>query len=291
MLDDDRPPPLENWFDTQAVALADAIAAELRQWFYALRDGSSAPPRSRARNIETVRQHVSAVVPALRSWSAAGHESLREITREEIVAVLPADANGRRQALGSLRILFRFLKACRMTFVNPTARMRAEQPRPNYPMPIDLDVVRDALDVAKPARAALTALVAFHGLRSGQLRALLLTDVRDGRLHIENRTVVLAGPVRDRLAIWLEERARRWPGTANSHLFVSHYTAVRTGPVSSVWITDTNRVPVKAIREDRILNEAIATGGDVRRISDLFGLSVGGAERYVIPARPEPTVP
>ncbi len=291
MLDDDRPPPLEGWFDSQANALADAIGAELRQWFYALRDGSSTPPRSRPRGIETVRQHVSAVVPALRSWSAAGHESLREITREEIVAVLPSDANRRRQALGSLRILFRFLKARRMVFVNPATRTRVEQPQPNYPMPIDLDVVRDALDIAEPARAALTALAAFHGLRSGQLRALQLTDVRDGRLHIENRAVVLAGPVRERLAAWLDERARRWPGTANPHLFVSHYTAVRTGPVSSVWITGTNRVPVRAIREDRILNEAIATGGDVRRISDLFGLTVAGAQRYVIPASPEPTVP
>lgn len=124
-----------------------------------------------------------------------------------------------------------------------------------------------------------------------RLRALQLTDVRDGRLHIENRSVVLAGPVRDRLATCLEERGRRWPGTANPQLFVSHYAAVRIGPVSSVWITGTNRGPVRAIREDRILNEAIATGGDVRRISDLFGLTVAGARRYVIPASPEPVVP
>jgi hypothetical protein len=291
MLVDDRPPPLEDWFDTQSEALADQVAGEVRQWFWALRDGTSTPPRSRPRSIETVRQHVSALVPALRSWSAAGHESLREIARDDVLAVLPGDTNRRRQMLGGLRSLFRFLKARRMVFANPTAKLRAEQPQPNYPLPIDLRVVRDALDDADPARAALTALVAFCGLRSGQLRALQLTDVRDGRLHLEDRTLVLAGPVRERLAAWLDERARRWPDTANAHLFVSHYTAVRTGPVSSVWITDTHRVPVKAIREDRILNEAIATGGDVRRLGDLFGLSVGGAERYVIPAAPEPVVP
>jgi hypothetical protein len=35
------------------------------------------------------------------------------------------------------------------------------------------------------------------------------------------------------------------------------------------------------IRRDRILDEAHATGGDVRRLIDLFGLSVEGAHRYV----------
>jgi hypothetical protein len=37
---------------------------------------------------------------------------------------------------------------------------------------------------------------------------------------------------------------------------------------------------VQAIREDRILHEAHASGGDIRRICDLFGLSVTAAERY-----------
>ena len=35
-----------------------------------------------------------------------------------------------------------------------------------------------------------------------------------------------------------------------------------------------------AIREDRILHEALATRGDVRRLTDLFGLSVHAASRY-----------
>ncbi|ABW12019.1 hypothetical protein Franean1_2589 [Parafrankia sp. EAN1pec] len=33
-------------------------------------------------------------------------------------------------------------------------------------------------------------------------------------------------------------------------------------------------------REDRILNEAHATGGDASRITDLFGLSVSASTRY-----------
>jgi hypothetical protein len=37
----------------------------------------------------------------------------------------------------------------------------------------------------------------------------------------------------------------------------------------------------QALREDRILHEIHATGGDVRRIADLFGLTVSGATRYL----------
>jgi hypothetical protein len=37
---------------------------------------------------------------------------------------------------------------------------------------------------------------------------------------------------------------------------------------------------VQTLREDRILHEAHATGGDPRRISDLFGLSISAATRY-----------
>lgn len=34
------------------------------------------------------------------------------------------------------------------------------------------------------------------------------------------------------------------------------------------------------IRRDRILDEAHATGGDVRQVRDLLGLSIAGAFRY-----------
>ena len=42
-----------------------------------------------------------------------------------------------------------------------------------------------------------------------------------------------------------------------------------------------SRIRPRALREDRILHEIHATGGDVRRIYDLFGLSVEGATRYL----------
>jgi integrase len=280
MLDDDRDAPLESWFVAKTERIAGPMATELRPWFEALRDGSTITPRTRARSIETVRHRVAAVVEALEGWTTAGHQSLREITRQDVIDVLPNVAHRRRQVLDSLRSLFRFLKARRTVFVNPTARMRSEPVQPNYPLPIDLEMVREAINSTEPARAAMAALVAFHAVRTGHLRDLQLSDIRDGRLFLPDRTVVMADAVRDRLAAWLIERARRWPSTVNPHLFISQYTAVRIGPVSRQWISATNRLHVQAIREDRILHEAMTTGGDVRRLGDLFGLSVGGTERY-----------
>ncbi|MGP4090489.1 hypothetical protein [Streptomyces sp. KR55] len=51
-------------------------------------------------------------------------------------------------------------------------------------------------------------------------------------------------------------------------------------PVSHVWINDVLGIPARRLREDRLLHEAEATGGDPRRICDLFGLTVGAALRY-----------
>ena len=62
---------------------------------------------------------------------------------------------------------------------------------------------------------------------------------------------------------------------------------MRETPVSSPWISHTLGVSPQAVREDRILDEALATGGDIRRLCDLFGLTVGGAGRYARPAEPD----
>lgn len=289
MLDDDRQPTLDAWFDAVTAGMAGPMLAEYRQWFHALRDGSKTPPRSHPRSVETVRHRIGVTAPTLKAWSDAGHQSLREITRQEVIDALPELTNRRRQQLDSLRSLFRFLKGRRLVFVNPTARMRSERVQTNHPLPMDTQVLRDAVNSTEPVRAALAALVAFHALRSGQLRSLKLTDVRDGHLVLGDRTVVLAKPVLERVDRWLAERTRRWPTTANPYLFINQHTAVRTGQVSGYWISDTNRVPAQRMREDRILLESLATGGDVRRLTDLFGLTVGGAERYVLPDEPTPS--
>jgi hypothetical protein len=48
------------------------------------------------------------------------------------------------------------------------------------------------------------------------------------------------------------------------------------------WIKLTLAIPggVQAVRDDRILHEAHATGGDARRLQDFFGIGVNAAVRY-----------
>jgi len=134
--------------------------------------------------------------------------------------------------------------------VNPTVRMRADRLQLNHPLPTDLATVRDALTSGQPAKAALAAMIAFHAPRNAQLGNLRLVDIRDGRMHLADITVILAEPVRQRLAVWLQERGRRWPNTINPHLFINQYTALRTCPVSMPWVSATLGMSAQAIRED-----------------------------------------
>jgi hypothetical protein len=39
-------------------------------------------------------------------------------------------------------------------------------------------------------------------------------------------------------------------------------------------------MPARAIRQDRMVGEAIATDGDLRRICDLFGVTIATAQHY-----------
>ena len=148
------------------------------------------------------------------------------------------------------------------------------------PMPLDTDAIREALNSPEPATALAVALVAFHALAARQVRALELTDVVDGRLTVDGGVIPLAPPVLPRLAVWLDHRGRTWPATVNPHLFVNRRTASRLTPVSRPFPWKQVGFTAQGLREDRILDEARATGGDIRLICELFGLSVEGALRY-----------
>jgi hypothetical protein len=68
----------------------------------------------------------------------------------------------------------------------------------------------------------------------------------------------------------------------NPHLFLTKHTGRRTEECSKrwIWLTIGPDLSIAAIREDRILDEAHTTGGDVRRLADLFGLSIQAGTRY-----------
>lgn len=262
------------------------MGSELRVWFDVMRNGSTTQPRRKPRAHTTIKLYVTGMLPALNTWAADGHCSLREISRDDVIVVLPAPGPERTMTGRALRSLFTILKARKLVFANPLARVRTWSANQPQPLPMeDLDGLRGALDSTIPGRALLAALVAFHGLRTGELRDLKLIDLRDRHLHITggvDRVIPLANPVQERLATWLDHRASRWPETTNPHVFIHFRTAARTDAVGPRWIKLTLDLPgtIQTIRRDRILHEAIATGGDTRRLCDLFGLSINTATRY-----------
>lgn len=279
LLDDDREPPIFAWFRLQVADLPEGIRHELTVWFDIMRNGSSTPPRRLPRADTTITTQLRTALPVVRHW-ATTHASLREVTRDEVKAVLPATGSQRGLTLGSLRSIFRVLKGRQLVFTNPTTHMHARAPIPPIPDPIDLIALREAIGANDPARAALAALLAYHAIRTKDLRNLLLTDVDNGRLHVGQQVILLAGPARDCLAAYLDYRTATWPNTINPHLFIHRRSATHTQAVNPNWIRDTLGLPPDAVRRDRILDEAFATGGDLRQLTDLFGIHVATAHRY-----------
>jgi hypothetical protein len=277
--EEDREPAIVRWFAAQIADLSADMRRELSVWFDVMRNGSTSTPRRKPRADGTVKNQLRHAFPAIRAW-ARRCQSLREISREDVRDALPASGAPRVLMLTGLRSIFGILKARGLVFVNPTGWMRARHPEWSVPPAVDLHALQAALDSDNPACAAVAALLAFHAVRIWQLREIRLTDLRDGRLHVSEQTILLAKPVRDRIAAWLDYRNRRWPGTANPHLFISYKSATRTGPVATGWISNQLGIAPQTIRQDRILDEAFATRGDMRQVIDLFGLSAAGAQRY-----------
>lgn len=271
------PTTIERWFDRHTSALPTQMISELRVWFTALLRGSTTPLRVRPRAENTIRNLLYGALPALQHW-APRYESLREIARDDVVKVLAEIPERRLPMLLGLRSIFRFLKAGKLVFINPTARIPVGRWPTRIPA-VSTERTQDALNSDNPAAAALAACIAFHALRVDDLRHLQHTDYRDRRLWLGDRTILLAEPVVTRLLAYTTDRFARWPRTVNPHLFINHQSATHSGPVSVMWVTLVLGTSADAIRQDRALDELRATG-DVRRLCDLFGLSIEAANRY-----------
>jgi hypothetical protein len=282
MLEDDRTPAIVGWFDAKIAELPRAMVEELLVWFDIMLRGSTTAPRRHPRNEVTIRLYATWAMPVLTASAVADHTSLREISHAEVLDLLPAEGTPRACTCRALRSIFQILRARKLVFTDPTARIHVWVSSGTEPLPVDIEIVRAALTSPHPPRAAIAALVIFHGLRSADLSGLQLTDVRDGRLYIGTRVIVLADVVLTRIRAYLDHRVARWPNSPNPHLFIHFRSASRSEPVGRRWLKLTLEVPggVQALREDRILNEAQASQGDARRLHDLFGLSIQGALRY-----------
>lgn len=282
LLIDDRVSHVERYFAGKTASLPEPMKAQLETWLEVMLNGSRQPPRQRSRDPQTARIHILGISPILQAWADAGHQSLAEITPEQVRAALPQSGPRRNWAEYGLRSLFRVLKARKLIFANPTGGMRVTPVNATVPLPLDTEAIRQSLNSPDPAIALAVALVAFHALTAKQLSELQLADIIDRRLVLEGRDIPLADPVLVRLTAWLDHRARTWPGSINQHLFITRKSAPRLVPVGTQFPWRNTNLRPQALREDRILQEIHATGGDIRRICDLFGLTVEGATRYAL---------
>jgi integrase len=157
--------------------------------------------------------------------------------------------------------------------------------------PLQPAEVRAALTAAVTPSARLAlALAAIHAARPKAIRELLLDDVDLG-----NRRLIIAGHARPldefthRMILdWLDYRRSRWPNTANLHMIVSQQSALETGPVSKVWITNALRgltATLERLRVDRQLEEVLTYGPDPLHLATVFGIDEKTAIRYATTAR------
>ncbi|MGH8972382.1 MAG: hypothetical protein ACRD0C_04180 [Acidimicrobiia bacterium] len=280
LLNDDRLSPLERYLNKKMGGLPDPMTTQLRVWLDVMVNGSTTAPRRKPRDPATARLHIRALAPILHVWAGQGHDSLISIERSDVIAALPAPGPRRHAADQGLRSVFGVLKGRRLVFLDPTRGVPHNDTNNTVPLPLDTGAIRAALDSADPAAALAVALVAFHALPARQVRALKLTDIVDARLAVNGREIPLAAPVLPRLAAWLNYRAQTWPATINPHLFINRRTAPRLIEVSRPFPWKQVKLAPQTLREDRILDEIRATGGDIRRVCELFDLSIEAVMRY-----------
>ncbi|NIH83742.1 hypothetical protein [Amycolatopsis granulosa] len=253
---------------------------KLRVWWTVLRDGNTAVPSSRPRVRTTVQIKLRGRCLSFRTGPITESTRCARLAETTCSRSCPQAATAATPSAPDCNRFFKVLKARKVLSVDPSVRLRLGAPESCQALPADLALIKEGLTSPNPTRAAMTALPAFHGLVAGQLRALHLTDIRDGRLHLDSRTILLAEAVRVRLTAYLDYRNHRWPHTANPHLFIHYRTALGTKPVGTRWPGLVLGTAARDIRTDRILDEVSATDGDVRCLCDLFGVSVKAASRY-----------
>ena len=100
--------------------------------------------------------------PTISRWAASGHRSLRETTRDDVLASLAPSGNERATTAIALRSIFQTLKARKVIFTNPTINLNPGAPASREPLPVNVGRLWAVLTAPDPVRAALGVLVVFH---------------------------------------------------------------------------------------------------------------------------------
>jgi integrase len=287
LLHDDTTAAIRAWIDHRAGELPAGFGRDVRAWLVVLLDGDA---RSRPRSHVTVRVHFGMVRPFIECW-AATRSHLRGITSGDVDTVLePLRGHRRYNAIMALRSLFQFARRHGLTFADPTRHLRGGRGAGRTMLPMTAEQIRAVEQAAvTPAQRLAITLAAVHAARPKAIRELTLDDI-----DLPSRRITLAGHrqrlgelTRHALLGWLRYRRVTWPDTANRHVLVSRISALGSEPVSADFLDkhQLRGISLERIRRDRILQEALATGGDPLHLALVFNIDHTNAMAYANAAR------
>lgn len=282
LLEDDRPDTLGAWIDKRLTAVHPAIRDEAQVWIDLLRNGA---PRARPRSPTTVRIRVDYIAAFLAEMSAR-HASLREVTTEEITTWL-ADRRSAAYEIHAIRGLFKALARRRLVFTDPTRALHPGRTQARTPLPLAPEALRKigAVAATDPVVRIVVALIGIHAMYSKQARELPLDaiDLSRGRLRDGEIDRPLDDYTRQAALDYLAHRHRRWPTTMNPYLLVNGNSAHTGQPVTKAWLHVLFKrlaVTPRQLRDDRVLDEAIHSGGDPMHLVAVFNIGPLAGRRY-----------
>jgi hypothetical protein len=185
---DDRRPTFETWLHRKLDGLAPGIGIAAEAWLQTMHDGG---PRTRPRDTASIHSYMSHVRPILIGWSAR-YDHLREVTREDILAVLDGLRGHHRQdALIGLRRLFTFCRKTRVIFRDPTRGIRVGQRSYGITQPLRQSDVDQVIEIATtPVARLVLVLAAVHAARKAAIIALRLNDIDLGNRRLRTRSEI-----------------------------------------------------------------------------------------------------
>jgi hypothetical protein len=206
LLAEDRPDPGDRWTRKRLAMLPAGIAGDIEPWLDHLRCGDS---RHRPKAPGTWRGYCTAIMPTLLAW-AQDHDTLREITRDDIIEALteprPRGGDSHTQAI-ALRSLFGYLKSRKRIFANPASRLPANIGRhrnPTLPVPARTEAHDPAAAPMGPDEWLVNVLIRHHALPGTTIAGLTLDDI-----DLDQRSFTAAG---HRLP-WTSSPGTRSPAT------------------------------------------------------------------------------
>ncbi|MFJ6722918.1 hypothetical protein [Streptomyces sp. NPDC091259] len=285
---DDRPDSLDAWCEEHLSFLVPEIRSELDAWIEIMRHGT---PRRRPRARSTVITNLRSILPFLTEYGGKC-TTLRQITRDDIADWL-TDRPYRAYDASALRSLFSTLKAERLIFANPMRGIKGGKVAIKIPASLTADEVESVARAAlqDPALRVVVALSAIHALPARQIRAMLVeqVDLAGRRLDPDGLNRPLDDYTTEAISDYLAHRHRRWPNSTNPHLLISRNTATTTTAVGTFWMDRLVKdlpVGVDRLRQDRILEEALANGADPLHLAHVFSLGAKASLRYTSAVSP-----